>query len=69
MTVKHRTIDGDVLDKIVLAHYGDKPGALEHVMAHNPALRHEEAVLPSGLTVLLPDYETQATDARVRLWS
>lgn len=69
MSTAYRTIDGDVLDRIIWSHYGNRPGALEFVLSENPHLRHELAVLPANLIVHLPDYEARTPAPKVRLWT
>ena len=69
MTALYRTKQGDVLDRIVWSHYGNKPGALEFALSENPDLRHENAVLTPGQIVRLPEFEAIAAEPEVRLWS
>jgi phage tail protein X len=69
MSNTYRTKSRDVLDKIVLDHYGDVPGALEAVLAANPSIRNQSAVLASGVHINLPDFTPAVDDTRVRLWS
>lgn len=69
MTTTHRTVEGDILDRIVWSHYGNTPGALEFVLSENPSLRHEDAVLTPGQVVHLPVFTAAASDPVVRLWT
>jgi len=65
----YQTVDGDVLDLIVWRHYGNKPGALEHVLEANAVLRKQPALLVPGTLVTLPDYTPPAAPTTVRLWT
>ena len=69
MSASYRTIEGDVLDKVVYDHYGNLPGALERVLAHNPAIRHENATLEPEQIIILPDLSPEAPEPTVRLWT
>ena len=69
MSTTYRTVQGDVLDRIVWKHYGHKPGALEFVLSENPSLRHEAAVLTPGQIVRLPAFAAIASAPKVRLWT
>ena len=68
----YTTTDGDVLDAIVLAHYGDRADALGDVLAAvldaNPGLADQGAVLPAGVAIKLPELPTPASIPTVRLW-
>jgi phage tail protein X len=59
---------GDVLDKICLAHYGTT-GNVEAVLKANPGLAARGAVLPAGVSILLPDKVTPPSLPRVTLWT
>lgn len=56
----YTTVQGDVLDFIVTAHYGDIDGALEAVLSVNPGLLVYGPVLPAGVSVNLPEIEAPA---------
>ena len=68
------TTHGDVMDALVLAHYGPAipaSTALEAVFQANPGLALEGPVLPAGLTIVMPVIEAPATVVEtnaVRLW-
>lgn len=69
MTALHRTVQGEVLDKIVYDHYGHVSGVVEFVLSQNPALRHEDAVLAPGQIVRLPAFTAPVAETKVRLWT
>ena len=67
--MKYRTKDGDVLDAICDAHYGDTPYALADVLDANPGLAARGPVLPSGIVIELPIIAAPvAAPATIRLW-
>ena len=63
----YRTIDGDMVDAICKAHYGD-----EHmtpaVYAANPSLAERGPVLPKGILITLPEGDIPAPRKPIRLW-
>ncbi len=61
--------DGDVLDAIVAAHYGDTSGRkVEAVLAANPGLSARGAVLGAGVRITLPDLDTTGPVETEQLW-
>lgn len=66
----YTTLQGDILDAIVTARYGDIDGALEAVLAVNPSLLAYGPILPPGLTVILPDADGAASSQSevINLW-
>lgn len=61
--------DGDVLDAIVAAHYGDTlDGKVEAVLAANPGLSALGAVLDAGVRIALPDLSTTGPVETEQLW-
>ena len=71
MALNYKTSDGDVVDYIVWQHYGvESPDVLRAVYDANPGLADQGAVLPRGLTIVLPDIAQPSTiTTRVSLWS
>jgi phage tail protein X len=58
-----------LLDLICWRHYGFHVGTAEAVLAANYGLSEQPAVLPTGLTIVLPDLpRPRATPPAVRLW-
>lgn len=56
MTQIYRTKDGDVLDAIIHAAYGQcTDSQLRAVLEANPGLADRGPVLPAGLPISLPD--------------
>ena len=62
------TRDGDVLDEICRATYGDRKGATEAVLAANRGLAGRGPVLQGGVVIELPDLPAAAPAPTVRLW-
>ncbi len=61
--------DGDVLDAIVAAHYGDTlDGKVEAVLAANPGLSALSAVLDAGVRIALPDLSITGPVETEQLW-
>ena len=61
--------DGDILDAVVAAHYGDTlDGKVEAVLAANPGLGALGAVLDAGVRIVLPDLSTSTTVETAQLW-
>lgn len=63
----YRTKDGDMIDKVVHSYYGSV-APLGDVMKANPAIADYGPILPSGVTIYLPDVVTPAQETIVRLW-
>lgn len=62
--------DGDVLDHIVLAHYGSLAnGQLVTVLDANPGLADAGTSLDLGIRIRLPSIVDPAPAEGVRLWS
>lgn len=70
MAQRYNTRDGDVIDRIAYAHYGEQsPDIVRAVFEANPGLAAHGPVLPRGLTITLPDIQKPATTrAGVSLW-
>ena len=61
--------DGDVLDAIVAAHYGDTlDGKVEAVLDANPGLSALGAVLNAGVRIVLPDMSSTGPAETEQLW-
>lgn len=71
MPLNYKTRDGDVVDNIAWQHYGvEDPVVLRTVYEANPGLADAGAVLPHGLTIVLPDIvQPSNVTAGVTLWS
>lgn len=66
--MQYRAKDGDVLDKICLAHYG-VTGVVPQVLEANPGLAARGPLLSAGVIVELPVLAAVTVDANtVRLW-
>ena len=52
----YRTCDGDMLDRIALEKCGSL-AAIVPIMEANPWLSRQPPVLPSGLTITLPEFK------------
>ncbi len=67
----YTTREGDVIDLICRHHYGEATvGIVEQVLQANPGLADRGPILPTGISVLLPDIADEALPvvATVRLW-
>ena len=64
----YNTSDGDVLDQIVSAHYGEASGQVEAVLAVNPGLAALGAVLGAGVRIALPDLSDSTSTETAQLW-
>jgi len=64
---RYRTTDGDMLDAICKAEFGDEALA-PAVLDMNPGLAALGPVYPAGVIVALPDIAPPVTAPRVRLW-
>lgn len=59
----------DTVDALCWRHYGRTAGVTELVLQANPGLADHGAVLPAGITVLLPEAPTVApVRQQVNLW-
>lgn len=62
------TIDGDMLDQLVFAHYGHTSGrVIEQVLDDNPGLANHGPILPANVQIRLPEILTAKKEG-VRLW-
>ncbi|WP_323162869.1 tail protein X [Stenotrophomonas maltophilia] len=70
MPKRYKTRDGDVIDRVAFAHYGEQsPDVLRAVFEANPGLAARGPVLPAGVTVILPEIPKPATTRKgVELW-
>ena len=67
--MKYRTKDGDTLDAICWAHYGQQAGAVEDVLEANPGLAQAGTVFSAGVLIELPTRNALSqTIQPVRLW-
>jgi len=61
--------DGDVLDRIVWAHFGQQSeGVVEAVLACNLGLADLGPVYAAGIRIVLPDLPETTTSEPVLLW-
>ncbi len=61
--------DGDVLDEIVFAHYGNTAnGQVEAVLSANPGLAALGATMNAGVEVFLPDLSNETPAETDQLW-
>lgn len=59
---------GDTLDALCQRHYGRTGGVVEAVLAENPGLAEQGAILPHGTAVSLPGVDTAPVTETVNLW-
>lgn len=63
------TRDGDSLDAICYQHYGQEHGTTEVVLEHNQGVCSYGALLPAGITLMLPELnKTTPEIEQVSLW-
>lgn len=61
--------DGDILDEVVFAHYGDTSGEkVEAVLAANPGLAALGATFTAGVVIYLPDLDQETPTETDQLW-
>lgn len=66
---QYRTRDGDMLDVICKAWYGESSRYTEAVFENNPDLAELGDVLPSGVIIELPDFsDLSVKPGAIRLW-
>ena len=66
---EYTTRDGDSLDAICHHHYGQEHGTTEIVLEHNQGVAKYGAVLPAGITIILPElYQPTPEIEQVSLW-
>ncbi len=70
MARTYSTRDGDVVDRIAYAHYGEQsPAILRAVFDVNPGLAARGPVLPAGVAITLPEVQRPASERKgVALW-
>ena len=65
----YTTQAGDVLDALCYAEYGTEQGTVELVLAANPRLAEQPAVLPAGLVIQWPVLAKPAPVVQqIQLW-
>lgn len=64
---EYLTARGEVLDQIVLAHYG-RNDVIVAVLDANPGLADQGPILPYRTRVVLPEIAGSAETAVLRLW-
>ncbi len=62
------TVQGDMVDAIARAHYGDESGYVEAIYKANPGLAGEGLTLPAGIVITLPEIAAPAALTSVSLW-
>lgn len=64
------TVDGDSLDALCWKHYGRQDQRIvERVLEHNQDLAEQGLIYRTGLTIELPDLDTEVTENdRIHLW-
>jgi phage tail protein X len=66
----YRTREGDMLDAICLAYYGQPQGYVEAVLAVNSGLAELGPIFESGVIIELPDLPAfNQRQESIRLWS
>jgi phage tail protein X len=66
---QYRTREGDMLDAICKAWYGESSRYTEAVLESNPGLADLGAVLPAGVIIELPEFpDLSVKQGSIRLW-
>jgi phage tail protein X len=65
--ILYRTRQGDMLDAICKAHYGNED-MVEPVYDANPRLAELGPILPMGVEIVLPELSAQTVARPIRLW-
>lgn len=70
MAQTYNTRDGDVVDRVAYAHYGEQsPAILRAVFDANPGLAARGPVLTAGVAIVLPDVQRPAKERKgLSLW-
>ncbi|QKW57826.1 tail protein X [Stenotrophomonas sp. NA06056] len=71
MARTYNTRDGDVVDRIAYAHYGEQsPAILRAVFDANPGLAARGPVLSTSIAITLPDVQRPADERKgISLWN
>lgn len=64
----YETSEGERLDDIVFAQYGETFGFLEAVLAANPKLSDYGIILPAGVKITFPKIQPRQAKPSVTLW-
>ena len=67
MATIYRTREGDMLDAICFKHYG-RESAVTEVMKSNPGLADYGPILPSGLSIKMPELSAPVVKKGSSLW-
>lgn len=69
MATLYKTVKGDVVDSVAYKFYGSyQDGMVELILNANPHLADYGAVLPAGVSIVLPEIN-KAPQSVDRLWS
>lgn len=61
--------DGDTLSGIAYRYYGSSAGQVERILAANPELCRQSALLPAGVAIVLPAAQKHTpTVPTLQLW-
>ncbi|MCF6459106.1 tail protein X [Pseudoalteromonas sp. MMG024] len=64
-----RTIDGDTIDGVLYQHLGDYSAKTEDSFYKlNPNVARIGAVLPAGVTLIIPDPIVEQSSERLSVW-
>ena len=69
MALQYRTKEGDTADEIAWRYYGTSAGqVVEKLLDANKGLADYGPVLPAGVIVVLPEFDTAERMQGVKLW-
>ena len=62
--------EGDTISSIAYEYYGSSAEQVERILARNPGLSQRLAVLPAGVSIVMPPPEEEKTETvkTVNLW-
>ena len=63
-----QTAEGDTVSRIAYRYYGESGGMVGRILDANPGLCRHRALLPAGLTVVMPERAPSGAVLTLNLW-
>lgn len=63
-----QTAEGDTVSRIAYRYYGESGGMVARILDANPGLYRHRALLPAGLTVVMPERAPSGAVPTLNLW-
>lgn len=63
-----QTAEGDTVSRIAYRYYGESGGMVGRILDANPGLCRHRALLPAGLTVVMPERAPSGAVPTFNLW-